>query len=59
MLNWFKKKDYLITFDMVMDYFSLQNCHAIIRAKNVSSAYAILSKRYYPGIVSISEISEV
>ena len=59
MFNWFKKKDYLIIFDMLMNYHQLENCCAIIRAKNVSSACTILSRRYYPWIVSISEISEV
>lgn len=59
MFDWMKKRNYLITYDIIKAYTITRNCRAIIGARNPSQAYEKLSKRHDPWVVDVRDISEI
>lgn len=59
MFDWMKKRDYLITYDIIKTYTITRNCRAIIGARSPSQAYKKLSKRHNPWVVDVRDISEI
>ena len=59
MFGWMKKKNYLITYDIIKAYTITRNCRATIGAKNPSQAYEKLSEQHHPWVVDVRDIAEI